>query len=185
MICQGGDALPKAMRILYDQHRREMIGKLRKVMGSEAEDVFHDALVILVGNVMDGRFSEKSTLKTYLKSIAHKLCLRHFARSARDERYVNRFFGNETHTNDPEADFMETQFRSSMEQVLDQLPAQCGVILRMWMRKYSMQEIAAQLGYENAVVARNVKSRCLKKLASLVGNDPGLRQMLEELNKND
>lgn len=154
-------------------------------MGSEAEDIFHDALVIMVGNLMDGSFSSRSTLETYLWSIAHKLCLRQYARSARDERYVNRFFEDETHTADPEVSFMEMQVRSSIETVLDKLPPQCREILRMWMRKYSMQEIALHLNYENAVVVRNIKSRCLKKLASLISSNPDLRRMLEELIKND
>ncbi|MDX2247514.1 MAG: sigma-70 family RNA polymerase sigma factor [Bacteroidia bacterium] len=185
MICQGGEALSKALRILYDRHRREMIGRLRKDMGSEAEDIFHETLVILVENVLDGRFSGKSSLATYLWAIAHNLCLRRHARSARDERYVNHFSGNETHATNPEIDYIDEQLRDSVEQMLEKLPPQCREILRLWMRKYSMQEIAEQLNYENAVVVRNVKSRCLKKIAGLIGNDPALREVLEEWIKND
>ncbi|MEZ4825111.1 MAG: sigma-70 family RNA polymerase sigma factor [Bacteroidia bacterium] len=185
MIRQGGEALSSALRELYDRHHREMIRKLRKVMGSEAEDVFHDSLVALVENVSAGKFSGRSSLKTYLQGIADKQCLRRYRQTTRAERYVDRVSKSETHTAGPDDDFIDDQLRQSVNQLLTHLPPKCREILTLWAQKYSMREIAQKLNYENETVVRTLKSRCLKNLATTISENPGLRKMLEEWKTSD
>lgn len=54
---------------------------------------------------------------------------------------------------------------------LARLGDKCRTTLKLWGEKASMQQIAHQLGYKNADVARQIKRRCLQQLIDLYLDD--------------
>lgn len=162
-----------------------MLRSLRTKVGDAAEDVFHEALVNMIENILEGKFSGKSTIGTYLYAIANKLCLKRYDRKGRDDRYMKHESVRLHLADDPETMFINDEKRSLIDKTLSQLKPRNREVLRLWMRKFSMQEIADRLGYESATVVRITKSRSLKKLAEIIDGDPRLKRMLEEIAAKD
>ena len=51
----------------------------------------------------------------------------------------------------------------------------------MWAMHYSMKEIAMELEFKDEQVARNHKSRCLKKIQEIMRKNPAIKKLLHEL----
>ena len=63
----------------------------------------------------------------------------------------------------------EEENKEMVRKYLEQLDGNCRKVLELYyLQGMKMEEIARELGYKNANVAKKKKSLCLKKLAELV-----------------
>lgn len=181
-IREGGAACDDAMEFLYRRHVEQIISFITSRNGSreEAKDIFQDALVSLLVSIREGKFAGKSALNTYLYAISKNLWYRRFNRSVREDGYKNA--GNEDEFDiTPEVSIMDADQRDLVRNLLDSLKAKCREVLVRWAEKYSMKEIAEELGYQNEQVVRNKKNHCLSELKELIRNHPEARALVEEL----
>lgn len=182
-IRKGGRSCDDAMEFLYREYVDQVIAFITQRSGSqeEAKDVFQDAVISLLVSIRQGKFEGKSSLKTYLYAISKNLWYRRFNRSLRSDDYKASNVPDDLDEVTPDEVLMTSNQRRHIGDVLDQLKDKCREVLILWAQKYSMKEIAEQLGYANDQVIRNKKNHCLNELKKLVKDNPQVRNLVQEL----
>lgn len=182
-IVAGGSRRTKALQLIYQNRAlRDMVNAfVRNNKGNEtdAQDVFHDAMIILDQNVRNGKFRGEAPLNGYMYSICRFV-------------WMNRM-RKQSHTVLPEtmppdegaepadaADMrlLDEERRDVLGQLLNTIGERCRKILELWKLSYSMEEIAEQLGFSSADMARKAKYRCHVSLLEQVKNNPKWGDML-------
>lgn len=148
------------------------------------DDIFDEALMLLMGNVKDGRLTENNAdnLSGYLYTICYRLALKCLGKplppydpSGRTittdsgGTHIEVTGANEIEEN-PNTWFIEDEWvRNFLDRVLDSLPLNCKQILkRFYWEGLSMDEIAPTMGLKNANSAKTTKNRCMDKIKKLV-----------------
>lgn len=182
MIQEEGSACNDALVYLYQQHRDAVEGFLkgRGAKKEEVEDVFQEGIICMVLNIQEGRFKGKSSIKTYLYAIAKQIL---FKKQQKKQPVLGLEFEFQEEELDVSGDqlLLTQEQQLELEKVLGQLSPKCRTALRMWAMHYSMKEISQELGFSNEQVARNHKSRCLKRIQQIMEDNPHLKKLLQEL----
>ena len=173
-IVEGGDVLHRNMRQYYRESkcRTEVLNLLKKrgVSGIEAEDIFQEGVIAFIFNVRKGKFRGEASVKTYIAAI----CTHIFYNQLRKKRSLIPLEGNiMVDLNDyrtPEYLFIQQEKRQQLDELLAKLGEKCQKILRLWALKYRMEEIAIELNYKSAGMARKKKHQCIKRLMSEAEN---------------
>lgn len=148
------------------------------------DDIYNDALIILMGNVKDGKLTENNAdnLSGYLYTICYRLALKRLreplppydpsGRTITTDSggtHIEVTGANEIEEN-PNTPFTEDEWvRNFLDRVLDSLPLNCKQILkRFYWEGLSMDEIAPTMGLKNANSAKTTKNRCMDKFKKLV-----------------
>ena len=174
---RGGRGEDRAVSKLFKLYHGEGVGYLqqkKKLGKAVAEQLFNDALFQFVIAVREGRFEERSSVKTYLFAILNRLCLKHWQYSKKE--------GVEF-TDDLEAEPMElvdeSRLTNLMQGTLSLISDSCRRLLRFWaLDSYSMSELAEMMAFKGAQIAMNKKSRCLASLIKKIDGNPELRNEL-------
>lgn len=182
MILRGGEALNKAVALMHQHHKSMVYQHITQNSGrpEDADDIFAESMVALVQNVLDGKFRGESSVRTYLKSIAHHKWLNRL----RTRRPTVAFEDHMTELEEPEFADMETQsaderLEGMVSALMQQIDPQCNQFfhLRYWC-KQRMEQVAAAMGFKNAQIAKNKHQKCLKRLRDLLDGNPQLRDLL-------
>lgn len=156
---------------LYITHFEAVCRYITTHGGSEtdAEDIYQEAFLALWRNLKTGKLKslEEVNVGGYLFNIAKF-------------KWVDQVRKRQTHLKmvkekakggaefEEEADDQATERIAAVKKYLDQISTSCKkVLLLFYYQKKSMQEIAAEMQWEEAT-ARNNKYRCLQKLRSLM-----------------
>lgn len=161
----------KVFDTLYPRYRDEFCHWIGKQSGLDEEtckDVYQQSIVILFENIRDGKLKElTSSLKTYIFSIGRN--------KAREHRLYQVRYGSTSsivpdtsNENDIDHETREEQFET-IEKSLNALVDPCkGILMDFYYYKKSIKEITERFGYKNTDSTKNQKSKCMKKLRSLV-----------------
>ncbi|HKC68018.1 MAG TPA: sigma-70 family RNA polymerase sigma factor [Bacteroidia bacterium] len=128
----------------------------------DAEDIYQEALVILIRKTQDTNFTLTSSLNTYLYSVCRYLWndeLKKKNKTVNDAKNLpylsNEDFKEHIHE--------ETAYKQA-EKAFNQLGDKCKQLLKLfYFDKISMKEIAAKVGFSTEKVAKNQKYRCIEK----------------------
>ncbi len=173
----GGYRTDKAIEYVYTHYRKEVLYFIVKsnkyLIKDDALDIFQDTVVILVRNIQSGKFRKESNIKTYLKGIARNISFRlaqkHYNK-VQVEVDIDYQPQLEADTN-TETLYQRSELSATLEDLLNSLPGKGAQIIRLWMKHYSMREIADIMGFKNEQNARNAKKRHLQRLISLVSEN--------------
>jgi len=136
----------------------------------DAQDVFQDAIIIFYSKVRNPDFELSCTVKTYLYSVARNLWLNKLRKNNKIQPLDNLLDFVEL----PQDTFeiLKTNpEKSKVQRHLAQLCGPCREVLELfYFHRMSMHSIAQEMGLANEQVAKNKKSKCLKKLKNLVFN---------------
>lgn len=175
-INKGGIAESKAIGLLYDTNKSEILAFINRINSKEGakepEDIVWEGMEALVNNIKAGKYQIQKDipLKAYLKSILKNLWLKNLssenARSARQEVY---FEGNNTTEIDVSEIITEKETWDKYLAIFDKVGKNCKKILQMvFGLGYSIKDLAQKLIeeglYDNEQVVRNAKSKCLKRV---------------------
>jgi len=155
----------KAGELLYDYF--PVVKKLvLRNNGSrqDAEDIYQEALIILVRKVQSADFVLYSSLNTYLYSICRFLWsdrLKQKKRMVEVDIEKSHYIFSE----DEEQAIKERERENEKaEKAFLQLGDKCRqLLLFFYFKKQSLKEIAITLGFSSEKVAKNQKYRCLEK----------------------
>lgn len=152
----------KALSTLYDHF--SMIRKMVRSAGgtaADAEDIFQEALILLVRNIRQRNFSLTSKLSTYLYGMCRLLWkgeLRRRHRPVPPEL-----------TQDPDSaeelsfDTEQEHQARLAEKVLHELGERCRELLLLFYHGgLKLRDIAARMGYSAESTAKNQKYKCLE-----------------------
>jgi RNA polymerase sigma factor (sigma-70 family) len=163
---------PKTLRQLYREFFPMICHMVTTNQGNEedAKDLFQDGLMVVYAKAKDPEFRLQCKLKTYIYAVCHRLWLKHL-----HQRHQPFLIGGANQDEVPatlEEDLKdhwkrEEEFRM-MDKALDKLGEPCkGLLTAFYLKKHSMQEIAAQFGYTSPDNAKTQKYKCLNRLRKI------------------
>jgi RNA polymerase sigma factor (sigma-70 family) len=148
---------------------------------TDAEDVFQDALVVLYRKISRENLVLTSSFKTFLYSICRNLWL---------QRLDRRVFSNEFLDMEDLSDMQEMSYSEQPEEEHEKyrlfqqhffrLSEDCQKVLKLFMNKVSLREIADIMGFKTEKYAKTRKFMCKEKLKNSIINDPNFKKYLLE-----
>jgi len=129
----------------------------------DAEDIFQDALMILLNRLKADDFVLKSSLNTFLFGVCRNLWMEQLRKKSR-EMLTDDFQREEAESAGLHSAIEENQSRNKAMNAFMQLGEKCRQILELFYHgKKSMQEIAKIVGFAGENGAKNQKYRCIEK----------------------
>lgn len=140
----------------------------------DAKDIFQDTLICFYSNVKQGTYKHQAKISTYLFAVAKNLWLKKLRREKRALSYIDEQVKEETCTSANALLALEFSDRQVvLANLLKQAGDKCLQLLKsFYFEKMTMLEIANRMGLASKDVAKNQKSRCLKKLKLIVRSNP-------------
>lgn len=138
--------------------------------GSDAEDIYQDAMVVLYEKAQNEDFRLQCKIGTYLFAVSKHLWYKKMQQMKKapvsfTEQDEDREPGYE---DDVKAHYERENHYRQLEEALEKLGEPCCSILRAYYHKdKSMQEIAADFGYTNPENAKTQKYKCLMRLKKI------------------
>jgi len=156
---------------VYKQNIAKAISMVTKYGGNheDAQNIFHDALLKLTENVIQGKFSGDSKVSTYLLGITKFMWFRELKR--RKIHYVEMDQATEnkqiTLPDEPEEEGNPDMASMVVKQLKNIDDACRQILVAYYYEKRKLQDIAVTLDYTQQFI-RVKKMRCLKKMKSLI-----------------
>ena len=169
----GGPTRPSVENRLYEKYQFMIRAGERKHQLSHDDCVsaYDDAVMAVIEHIGTGRFEGRSKLETYLHQIfAHKCVDLIRKKTTNREQVHNGVSIDDTLLQLPDPARTVVQqliVQNDTEQLHQHLQAigdKCRQMLLAWGEGYSDEEIAQQLSYNTASVAKTSRLRCLEKL---------------------
>ncbi len=160
------------LKRLYKDHFPKIQRMVLHNSGDEydAKDVYQDAFLVFYENIREEGFELKSSIGTYLYSIARNLWLKKLRAFSRSPEVR---IETEGYTVDTEAEVFDHEHREawiqSLETAMKRIGEPCKTILEdFFFHRKSMEEIARKMNYTNAANAKNQKYKCFNRLKKLI-----------------
>lgn len=152
---------------LYQLYKADCIGFLKAKNYCDepiAEGHFTEALIIFRNNVIQGKLTELSNMKSYLIGICINLVR---ADKYQEEKKIKKVDSVRLLLYNNDHNVIEEDDKEEMMQrclfALSQVSERCQTILKaFYVHKLSMNEIAEELGLSSKDVAKTLKMRCYK-----------------------
>lgn len=145
----------------------------------DVQDIFQDAMVVLFRKVREEDLALQCSFKTYLFSICNHLWLQRLERRKK-ETSVFRSVAQTVELSEEELieiyDEETEKYRIYQKHFLD-LDEECQNLLRIFLKKLSIREIADIMGYKTEKYAKVKKYRCKEELKRKIMNDPAYRNL--------
>jgi RNA polymerase sigma-70 factor (ECF subfamily) len=132
---------------------------------------YSDAVLSVIHNVINSSFANRSSLKTYLYKVFSNKCIDFIRKKTTIKEKVN------VSAVEPELlgqlpdsakivieRLIDKQKVNALKQYLSEIGERCREILLLFQDGYSDKEIAEQLAYNSASVAKVTRLRCLEKM---------------------
>ena len=136
---------------------------------------YQDAFTSAVDNIANNRFDGHSSLKTYLYKIFSNKCIDLVRKNATNKNEVHKASPLPEMLNQlPDSaktiieGMMTKELKEKVKAQLDTIGDKCKEILLLYEDGLTDREIAEQLAYNNAAVAKTTRLRCLDKLRTKV-----------------
>jgi len=145
----------------------------------DAEDIFQEALYIILRKIQEDDFELSSSFLTYLYSISKNLWLQRLKRKRLVEHNQDelvRYFSS-PHASTEKFIEEEEKYGVFVRQ-FENLSEDCKKLLRLFLGKMSLKEIADEMGYKSEFYAKTKKYLCKEALKRMVENDPTIKALL-------
>ena len=116
-------------------------------------------------------FRGESSLKVYFAKIYQNLWYSKVRRRIKGKEILTEIFKDGENVFSPAELFELKDNNHIIFQILERLGKKCKEVLKLWALGFTHQQIAENVGYDNANVSKKKKSLCLKKLKSLNLNE--------------
>ena len=161
---------------IYQQHYHIINGWLLKNGGSPADldDLFQEAMVVLVGKAQDEGFRLTCRMGTYLFAVSKHLWFKKLQQQNRGPQILQHNTGTEdddigvAYEDDIKVHREREAHYEQLNVALEQIGEPCRSLLKAYYHEdKNMQEIAADFGYTNPDNAKNQKYKCLARLRKI------------------
>ena len=164
---------PKGIRKIYDEYFSKISHFVKRNNGSEneAEDIFQEALIVLLHKVREPEFQLTSSFFSFIYGICRNLWLKQLRKKSKqevtlleDSEYIDEM--------QIDAAIFKRERQKLFQDHLAQLSERCRKMLHLFYQEQKkMVEIAQAMGFANDNVAKKEKSKCKKRLTELVRSD--------------
>ncbi len=137
----------------------------------EAEDIFQDALIIIIKKIDKDEFNLTAKFSTYLYAICKNLIEYHVKKNAARNNYIISEQDNSLE-NETFSEIYDDKLQHKIyKYYFDKLGPGCKKILRMYWLDLPIKEISAKIGFSESYV-RKRKHKCKKKLIDIIILNP-------------
>jgi RNA polymerase sigma factor (sigma-70 family) len=147
----------------------------------DAEDVFHDGLIVLYLRIQNQTFTLSSSLKTYFYAICRNIWLQRLDRKYR-LLYQSDFEVREDYEGYATEEYYIREEQLEKIRLYNRhflnLPRDCQTLLILFFRKVPLKEIAGMLGFKDENYAKTRKYLCKNMLRKKILNDPECQQFI-------
>jgi RNA polymerase sigma factor (sigma-70 family) len=155
--------------LFYKENHSRFLAFVRKYYPAmpeiEAEDIYHDAFMVLWRKIQSGETTFTSKLSTYLFAIGKNM-VRNFFKTTHETLSDMDTLSDIPYL--PEYEFetpIDIQKHELLNRSIKEMGSPCNEVLQAYYwDNYSMREIAEIMGYANEQVAKNRKHKCFEKL---------------------
>lgn len=174
----GQDPARRKMALQYlfeDTRLRQAAGAYVRRHGGnhqDGEDVFQEAIILFDRKIRQGAFLAQGSLEAYFMGIVRWHWFNQQQRPGQTTVFLGEDPPEPAPEGDPELQYLLTERREQLEQLLEQLTDKCRNILKMYQLDYSMDEIARALGFANSGVAKKEAFLCRKRFQVLLKTRP-------------
>lgn len=170
---EGGTVRITAENGLYKKYYFFIRTGARKHALSEDDSAtaYADALMVVIDHVCSGRFEGRSELQTYLYQIFMNKCVDLIRKKTTNRQQVHNAVSLDDsllQLPDSARSIVQELIKQSdidlLRQQLRNLGDKCQQLLLAWGEDLSDEEIAQQMGYNTAAVAKTSRLRCLDRL---------------------
>lgn len=159
--------LEKPVKELYKHFPQSRLTLLKYGANDEQiQEIYNDALVILIEKVTPTSFQLSAKLSTFLIGI----CINIYRNQARKQVVENKYELMSDNmqvieeTDENAYDFEREVKLNLIEEVLETIQEKCKQLLRLfYFNKSSMQEIADKMGFSSTQSAKTQKYKCLER----------------------
>lgn len=160
---------PKILQQLYTESFQYLERYILSRGGSkkDAEDVFHNALVILYVKIKENKINVQK-FNNYLFTVCKNLWKREMSKKRVTNIDVIPLVSEEL---DKAAFYLEQNQWELYKEKFENLTSQCKEILRMVFEKKSYDEIVKKYSYNSSLVARQRVFKCKSRLIKMIKQD--------------
>ncbi len=172
---QGEDVLHE----IYDNYFPGIKSHVINNSGNDedAEDIFHDALIVIYRKVKNDSLELTSSFHTYLFAICKNLWLKKLKRKKRKSGVTIEDAEVLTILNDSEQEIETTERFALYREKFQLLGADCQKLLLLYFDKTNMEDIAKAMGFGSEGYARKRKFQCKEKLTKLIKADERFNEL--------
>lgn len=172
-------------RIYYEKEFYQRYGYFIKegcrkynLTNEDSSSAYNDAVLSVITNVVNNRFDNKASLKTYLFQVFHNKCVDFIRKISNNKQQVHHSTG------EPELlSYLPDEVKSVVEKLiykeniarvtrhLEEIDEKCKKILLLYAEGYSDEKIAEKTGYNSTAVAKTTRMRCREKMIKLFANN--------------
>ena len=167
----------KVVNIIYQECYPYVRNMITSNSGNnyDAEDIFHDAMMLVIEKARKDSFELTCSIKTYLYAVCFNLWQIQLKRKSRYVPFVeNLDFSDDS---DPDQNIQCDQQYEIFRQNFDRLKPEYQKILGMYLSKYPMKKITSEMGYANEHYAKVKKYLCKEHLKRRIFKDPGFKEL--------
>lgn len=179
---QSGDTNRQetVFRQIYRQYYGLVESMVLKNSGqiNDVADLFHDTMIVFFNKAKQPDFQLSSTIKTYIFAISRNLWLMKLKKNKKEIQVETAQMESPI-----EEEFYKTleltERKKLIRQLIGQLGEECQKILELYyFRKMRMVQIQKSLALTSEQVAKNKKSKCLKRIRKSVMENIQYQQIL-------
>lgn len=192
MIHYSDEAIIEGLRLrsdyiikyIYQELFPMILFLVTKNTGSEedAEDIFQDSLIIVFKKIKANDFDLSCSFRTYIYSVSRNLWLQKLSKR---KQFSREFSDVETYITMTDYALMEKnqddveKFKLYQQHFIT-LGEDCQKVLMLFMKKVSLREIAAEMGFKTEKYAKTRKYLCKEELKKRIINDPKCQKFLSD-----
>ena len=156
-----------SFELLYKFYFPSIASYIKQNMGSnqDAEDIFQEAIIVLLQKVRRADFILTSSLKTYVYAIAKNLWLKRL----RDNKVISVDIELEYESYQSEVEILNNEFKpekpeeEQVENWLQKITQRCKHILKaIFFYQEPMDSLMMKMGWKNKHTASNQKHKCIR-----------------------
>lgn len=142
---------------------------------TDAEDLFQDTMIVLLGKLRQDNFVLSASIKTYIMAIAKNLWMKRLRDGKHHleyaEKYDNIFYEDINKSIEAEKNYWD-----KLHNYMHQITKHCeGLIHNIFFRKKSIEQIQSEYGYSTKHNAQNQKHKCIEQIRKVKNQDEELK----------
>jgi len=175
----------KTIKLLYKKSLPPIKRMILEYGGSkdDANDIFQDAVIILIRNIKTNKFGENNNINGFLYTISKNLWINKIKRDSKTSSIEDANIESDLNYEISYSTSIKEK-EETIKNIISKLDSKCAHVLHSILftdKDYS--EISEEIGLANANVMKVTKSRCKDKLIKLLNKDQNLRQILISYNE--
>ena len=161
------------LQFVYRKHYPKIKFFVLKNCGTddEAKDIFQDAIIIIYKKIRDGSLVLDCSFRTYLYSVCKFLWLKQLKKKNKSLETNSEGLDLIEIDDDLENLYNENERYKLYQHHFEMLNKDCQKVLKLFLKKVPLKEIAMEMGYSSEKYAKKRKYQCKEILVKSIQND--------------